>query len=93
MYKYKPLEKCKNNMKMQKSKKKSVRKKYTSPANELHPVEAIGKLKKSFKNQLWKKVQVQLMSFYYINVETTGKIKIQIWKKCRSPANEFLFIT
>ena len=39
-------------------------------------------------------VQVQLMSFYYINIETIGKLIniyfFQIWKKCTSPANEFL---
>ena len=35
---------------------------YQEAKDKLHDVEAIGKLKKH--------VQVQLMSFYYINVET-----------------------
>ena len=43
----------------------------------LHAVEAIGKLKNKVKNKIKfeKNVQVQLMSFYYINVETIGKCK------------------
>ena len=44
------LHKYRNNKKMRKCKKKNqFIKKYTSPANELHPVEAIGKLKKKVK--------------------------------------------
>ena len=41
-----------------------------------------------------KNVQVQLMSFYHINIETIGKLKnyffISKLKKCTSPANQFL---
>ena len=53
--------------------KKQIRKKYTSPANEFHlyTVEAIVKLIKSLK--IIKIVNNQLMSYYYINVETIGK--------------------
>ena len=46
------LHKCVSNMKIQICKKIQFVKIYTSPANEffLHPVEAIGKLKKVVKN-------------------------------------------
>ena len=32
-------------------------------------------MKKIKNSQKWKNLQVQLMSFYYINVETIGKLK------------------
>ena len=44
-----------------------------------------------FKSE--KNVQVQLMSFYYMNVETINKKKyifFKLKKKCTSPANEFI---
>ena len=42
--------------------------------------------------QIWKNLQVQLMSFYYINVETIEKRKniffFQIWKNAQVFSNE-----
>ena len=44
------------------------------------------------KFKLKKKLQVQLMSFCYINVENKNEkmISFSNLKKCTSPANEFL---
>ena len=59
-------------------------KNFTSPANKilLRKCRNIKKRKNNFYFQIWKNLQVQLMSFYYINIET-----IRIWK------NEFFFQT
>ena len=56
-------------------KKINLEKIYTNPADRffLHTVEAIGKCKKSVKKMNTKNVQVQLISFYYMNAETIGK--------------------
>ena len=51
-------------------------------------LKVIGKLKSN--NFEEKNVQVQLMSFYNINVETKINIFFSNLKKCTNPANEFL---
>ena len=56
----------------------SILKKLTSPANEslLQKVETIGKCKNLKKKLILEiNVQVQLMCFHYINVETIEKCK------------------
>ena len=53
--------------------------------------------KNNKKKSFWKNIQVQLMNFYYINVEAIGKCvimkKINFEKKITSPVNEFLLHT
>ena len=71
-----------------------------SQANEflLHTVGALEIFWKINKKIILKNIQVQLMNFYYINVEAMGKCVIikknQFWKKKNtSPAKEFLLHT
>ena len=70
-----------------------IAKNILSPDNKffLHTVWAIGKLKKNS----WKNVQVQLISFIFVNVEIIGNYKIckknnSHLNKFSNPANKFL---
>ena len=85
------LHKCINNRKMKNVFFFSNLKKFTSPANEFLLHKCRNKRYIFFLNL--KKLQVQLMSFCYMNVETINKtIYIFFIKsaKITSPANEFL---
>ena len=64
---------------------------FKSPGNEFLSMQKQQEYDFFFKTG--KNLQVQLMSFYYINIGTTGKCKIFFFsnlKKYINPANEFL---
>ena len=76
----------------------SKREKFTSPANEflLHKCRNKNR-KRNYFSKLKKFLQVQLMNFYYIKVETIGKwitfFFFQIWKNLQVQLMSFYYIS